>query len=228
MTSNVLVYHEYFKFNWVSCILSGNPNWLIFLYQNHIESEINDSFSPFSALIDGTTLVKTYTNWPKQDWILTLSPFFFFFFFFGGGSCLWHPEILGQWLNPHQSSEPSHCSDNAGSLTTAPPGNSYLSLLEGKFSFYLKSTFVILSIIVCVNMCLHMLMWVWMHVYTCVCTSMWLVERKNAIPLQDNKACRPGLGGVSAWSCLLPFMGMESLVSHRAWHNGTLCNSPRE
>lgn len=34
------------------------------------------------------------------------------------------PKFQGQGLNPHHSSDSSQCSDNAGSLTVRPPGNS--------------------------------------------------------------------------------------------------------
>ena len=39
-------------------------------------------------------------------------------------------NFLGRGLNPHHSSDPSHNSDNGRSLTTEPPGNSKMDVLN--------------------------------------------------------------------------------------------------
>jgi len=46
----------------------------------------------------------------------------FFVFVFGYARCMWN--ILGQGSNPYHTSDLSHSSDDAGSLTARPPGNS--------------------------------------------------------------------------------------------------------
>ena len=55
--------------------------------------------------------------------------------------CAWDIEKFpGQGLNLCHASDPSHFSDNAGSLTTSPPGNSqnHISLMKLNFFFYLS------------------------------------------------------------------------------------------
>ena len=47
---------------------------------------------------------------------------FLFFNFFGHTGSM--RTLPGQGSNLHHCSDPSHCSDNTGSLTTRPPGNS--------------------------------------------------------------------------------------------------------
>jgi len=42
-------------------------------------------------------------------------------------------KFLGQELNLHHNSDPSHSSDSAGSSTTRPPGNSYYSYFEAEY-----------------------------------------------------------------------------------------------
>ena len=48
--------------------------------------------------------------------------FFFFFNFFGPVQSMWKFPGPGQGLNPHPSSDPSHCRDNAGFLTHCTTG----------------------------------------------------------------------------------------------------------
>ena len=49
--------------------------------------------------------------------------FIYLFVYLLGCTCGIH-KLPGQGLSLHHSSDPSHCSDNAGSLTIRPPGNS--------------------------------------------------------------------------------------------------------
>ena len=74
------------------------------------------------------------------SWTKTLRHFWIFvlLLFLGGGVCLFlfgHAygmwKFLGQGSNPCHSSDPSHHSNSAGTLTTRPPGNSI-------FEFYLS------------------------------------------------------------------------------------------
>ena len=47
--------------------------------------------------------------------------------FFGHNCSMW--KFPGRVSNPHHSSDPNHSSNNAGSLTTRPPGNSWYNIL---------------------------------------------------------------------------------------------------
>ena len=53
--------------------------------------------------------------------------FFFFFFFFGCACDMW--KFLGKRLNWRHSSKPSHCSDNARSLTCCTTQNTQVEFL---------------------------------------------------------------------------------------------------
>ena len=54
------------------------------------------------------------------------------FFFFGGGRTRAHSvwKFPGQKMNPRHRRDLNHSSDNTGSLTSRPPGNSYHNFLE--------------------------------------------------------------------------------------------------
>ena len=68
----------------------------------------------------------SFKNTKTLPWILSL----FFFSLFGRASGM--QKFLGQELNPCHSSDPSHSSDNLGSLTCCTIGNSCLGFyLEG-------------------------------------------------------------------------------------------------
>ena len=114
-------------------------------FTTRIQITINSSESSYIMVtfgqIHGCWGVKTAmlqsTSVPCTPFLLCIpalpepKPFFFFFFF---GQALGMCKFLGQGSKAYHSNDPSHCSDNAGSLTWAWALRAFQTLVLGHSS----------------------------------------------------------------------------------------------
>ena len=106
----------------VFLVLFRENNYPVQTFFKNIDLTERVIFKPkclFSAKYE--TLLCLYWRYIPES--MTCKPYFFsflfFFFFFCSHICgMWKSQ--GQASNPHHNSDPSHCSDNTGSLTCCP------------------------------------------------------------------------------------------------------------